>query len=55
LRRPRGAESVRRGTVWINKHVATGSEMPPGGVKGSGFGKDMSMHALQEHTAVSSR
>ena len=40
------------GTVWINEHPAIGSEMPHGWVKGSGFGKDMSMYALEEHTAV---
>ena len=39
-------------TVWINEHLAIGSEMPHGGVKGSGFGKDMSMYALEEYTAV---
>ena len=40
------------GTVWIDEHLAIGSEMPHGGVKGSGFGKDMSMYALEEYTAV---
>jgi acyl-CoA reductase-like NAD-dependent aldehyde dehydrogenase len=43
---------LEAGTVWINEHLATGSEMPHGGVKGSGFGKDMSMYALEEYTAV---
>ena len=38
--------------MWINEHLAIGSEMPHGGVKGSGFGKDMSMYALEEYTAV---
>jgi hypothetical protein len=31
-----------------NEHLAAGSEMPHGGVKGSGFGKDMSMYPLEE-------
>ena len=46
------ARELEAGTVWINEHLAIGSEMPHGGVKGSGFGKDMSMYALEEHTAV---
>ena len=41
---------LEAGTVWINEHLAIGSEMPHGGVKGSGFGKDMSMHALEEYS-----
>jgi betaine-aldehyde dehydrogenase len=40
------------GTVWIDEDLAIGSEMPHGGVKGSGFGKDMSMYALEEYTVV---
>ena len=47
-----GPAAFEAGTVWINEHLAIGSEMPHGGVKGSGFGKDMSMYALEEHTAV---
>jgi hypothetical protein len=46
------AREPEAGTVWINEHLAIGSEMPHGGVNGSGFGKDMSMYALEEHTAV---
>ena len=46
------ARELEAGTVWINEHLAIGSEMPHGGVKGSGFGKDMSMYALEEYTAV---
>jgi betaine-aldehyde dehydrogenase len=48
----RAARELEAGTVWINEHLAIGSEMPHGGVKGSGFGKDMSMYALEEYTAV---
>jgi betaine-aldehyde dehydrogenase len=48
----RAARELQAGTVWINEHLAIGSEMPHGGVKGSGFGKDMSMYALEEYTAV---
>jgi betaine-aldehyde dehydrogenase len=52
LRAQRAARELEAGTVWIDEHLAIGSEMPHGRVKGSGFGKDMSMHALEEHTAV---
>jgi betaine-aldehyde dehydrogenase len=48
----RAAGELEAGTVWINEHLAIGSEMPHGGVEGSGFGKDMSMYALEDHTAV---
>jgi betaine-aldehyde dehydrogenase len=46
FRSQRAARELEAGTVWINEHLAIGSEMPHGGVKGSGFGKDMSMYAL---------
>ena len=52
FRTQRAARELEAGTVWINEHLAIGSEMPHGGVKGSGFGKDMSMNALEEYTAV---
>jgi betaine-aldehyde dehydrogenase len=52
FRAQRAARELQAGTVWINEHLAIGSEMPHGGVKGSGFGKDMSMYALEEYTAV---
>src|SRR3954447_9782679 len=50
--RPRPARRLEAGTVSHNEHLAIGSEMPHGGVKGSGFGKDMSMYALEEYTAI---
>jgi betaine-aldehyde dehydrogenase len=52
FRAQRAGRELEAGTVWINEHLAIGSEMPHGGVKGSGFGKDMSMYALEEYTAV---
>jgi betaine-aldehyde dehydrogenase len=52
FRAQRAARELEAGTVWINEHLAIGSEMPHGGIKGSGFGKDMSMYALEEYTAV---
>jgi betaine-aldehyde dehydrogenase len=52
FRAQRAGRELEAGTVWINEHLAIGSEMPHGGVKGSGFGKDMSMYALEEYTAI---
>jgi betaine-aldehyde dehydrogenase len=52
FRAQRAARELEAGTVWINEHLAIGSEMPHGGVKQSGFGKDMSIYALEEYTAI---
>ncbi|HEY4000873.1 MAG TPA: gamma-aminobutyraldehyde dehydrogenase [Candidatus Xenobia bacterium] len=38
------------GCVWINDHMPLVSEMPHGGFKKSGYGKDMSMYALEDYT-----
>ena len=38
------------GVTWINDHLPIASEMPHGGVKGSGFGKDMSQQAVLEYS-----
>lgn len=46
------ANALRFGTVWINEHGMLVSEMPHGGYKQSGFGKDLSMHAFDEFTQV---
>ncbi|MFN7962232.1 MAG: gamma-aminobutyraldehyde dehydrogenase [Thermoanaerobaculia bacterium] len=43
---------LRFGTVWVNDHVPLVSEMPHGGYKQSGYGKDMSMYALEDYTQV---
>ena len=40
------------GTVWVNDHLPLASEMPHGGFKQSGIGKDMSHYALEEFTIV---
>jgi 1-pyrroline dehydrogenase len=40
------------GTVWINDHIPLVSEMPHGGFKQSGYGKDLSMYALEDYTQV---
>jgi 1-pyrroline dehydrogenase len=46
------ARKMRFGTVWINDHLPLVSEMPHGGFKQSGYGKDMSMYALEDYTIV---
>jgi 1-pyrroline dehydrogenase len=40
------------GTVWINDHIPLVSEMPHGGFKQSGYGKDLSMYSLEDYTQV---
>ena len=46
------ARALRFGTVWINDHLPLVSEMPHGGFKQSGYGKDMSAYALEEYTEL---
>lgn len=48
----RAAGSIQAGTVWINDHLPLTSEMPHGGYKESGIGKDMSMYAFEEYTQI---
>jgi betaine-aldehyde dehydrogenase len=48
----RCSAELRAGTVWVNDHIPIFSEMPHGGVKASGFGKDMSAYSLAEYTSV---
>jgi acyl-CoA reductase-like NAD-dependent aldehyde dehydrogenase len=48
----RAARMLRFGTVWINTHIPLVSEMPHGGYKQSGYGKDMSVEAVQEYTNI---
>jgi 1-pyrroline dehydrogenase len=38
------------GTVWINTHIPLTPEMPHGGYKQSGYGKDMSIYSIEEYT-----
>ena len=40
------------GTVWVNNHIPLCAEMPHGGFKKSGYGKDLSAYALEEYTRV---
>ncbi len=48
----RAARALRFGTVWINDHIPLVSEMPHGGFKQSGYGKDMSAYALEDYTEL---
>lgn len=48
----RAQRELRAGCVWINDHIPIVSEMPHGGMKQSGFGKDMSQYSLDEYTAI---
>ena len=40
------------GCVWVNTHIPMVAEMPHGGFKQSGYGKDLSMYALEDYTRV---
>src|SRR3954471_18480612 len=47
------ARKLQFGTVWVNDHlVPITSEMPHGGYKGSGYGKDMSIYSMEEYTQI---
>ena len=48
----RVANALRFGCVWVNDHIPLVSEMPHGGYKQSGYGKDLSMYALEDYTEV---
>jgi aminobutyraldehyde dehydrogenase len=43
---------LQYGCTWVNTHFMLCSEMPHGGVKKSGYGKDMSMYGLEDYTSV---
>lgn len=46
----RVANALKFGEVWINDHLPLVSEMPHGGIKQSGHGRDLSVHSLEEYT-----
>jgi betaine-aldehyde dehydrogenase/aminobutyraldehyde dehydrogenase len=53
ISRAMGASSdLQFGTVWINDHLPVTPEMPHGGFKQSGNGKDMSIYSLEEYTEI---
>jgi betaine-aldehyde dehydrogenase len=48
----RATREIRAGCVWVNDHIPIISEMPHGGMKESGFGKDMSSYSFEDYTVV---
>ncbi|RNI21381.1 gamma-aminobutyraldehyde dehydrogenase [Flexivirga caeni] len=48
----RATREIRAGAVWVNDHIPILSEMPHGGYKQSGYGKDMSQYSFEEYTVV---
>jgi betaine-aldehyde dehydrogenase len=48
----RMAKRLDFGAVWINTHIPIVAEMPHGGFKQSGYGKDLSMYGLEDYTRI---
>ncbi|MGA8522848.1 MAG: gamma-aminobutyraldehyde dehydrogenase [Candidatus Dormiibacterota bacterium] len=48
----RMARALDFGCVWINTHIPLVSEMPHGGYKHSGYGKDLSMYGFEDYTRI---
>ena len=48
----RMAKGLDFGTVWINTHIPLVAEMPHGGFKHSGYGKDLSMYGFEDYTRI---
>ena len=48
----RVSAAIDTGCVWVNCHIPLVAEMPHGGVKQSGYGKDLSMYSLEDYTRV---
>jgi betaine-aldehyde dehydrogenase len=48
----RMAKSLDFGCVWINTHIPLVAEMPHGGFKHSGYGKDLSMYGFEDYTRI---
>jgi aminobutyraldehyde dehydrogenase len=48
----KASAKLQYGCTWVNTHFMLTNEMPHGGVKQSGYGKDMSMYALEDYTVV---
>ena len=47
-----GAARLQYGCTWITFHFMLTNEMPHGGMKQSGYGKDMSVYALEDDSVV---
>ncbi|MFD5768814.1 gamma-aminobutyraldehyde dehydrogenase [Streptomyces sp. NPDC127049] len=52
FRANRATREIKAGCVWVNDHIPIISEMPHGGYKASGYGKDMSAYSFEEYTQV---
>jgi aminobutyraldehyde dehydrogenase len=48
----RAAARLQYGCTWVNCHFMLANEMPHGGLKSSGYGKDLSMYALEDYTVA---
>ena len=48
----RMAKRLDFGCVWINTHIPLVAEMPHGGFKHSGYGKDLSMYGFEDYTRI---
>ncbi|MDO4761377.1 MAG: gamma-aminobutyraldehyde dehydrogenase [Corynebacterium sp.] len=48
----RASRELEFGCVWINCHIPLVAEMPHGGFKDSGYGKDLSLYSLEEYTRI---
>jgi aminobutyraldehyde dehydrogenase len=48
----RVSRQLQYGCTWVNTHFMLVNEMPHGGLKSSGYGKDMSIYALEDYTVV---
>ena len=48
----RVANAISFGCVWINDHITIASEMPHGGFKQSGYGKDLSQYSIEDYTEI---
>ncbi|MEV5379931.1 gamma-aminobutyraldehyde dehydrogenase [Streptomyces nondiastaticus] len=48
----RAARELKAGCVWVNDHIPIVSEMPHGGYRASGYGKDMSAYSFDEYTQI---
>ncbi|MGZ8766430.1 MAG: gamma-aminobutyraldehyde dehydrogenase [Acidimicrobiia bacterium] len=48
----RMAKNLQFGCVWVNDHIPITSEMPHGGYKQSGYGKDMSIYSIEHYTEI---
>jgi betaine-aldehyde dehydrogenase len=48
----RVSKALRFGCVWINDHIPLVAEMPHGGYKQSGYGKDLSVYSLEDYTNI---